>query len=231
MLRQTGQVEITEDGQTVEPKAPASTSTLRLRLKTLRGEELRNDLSLSLRDEHRRTVAYAEMTGKSEVVFERVPPGRYAVMVNFAQPPPYTIGKMVIAGVEVEGHDIAVGDGATVEIDATLMSGVVSVEGVVKKKDGKPASGAMVALVPKGMEARTHFERIRWDQSDLDGTFTVRQILPGHYTLIAVEDAWGTAWLKQGVLEKYLAHGQELTIGELMTAPVTLPEALESQKK
>jgi hypothetical protein len=168
---------------------------------------------------------------KGEVVFERVPPGRYAVMANFSQPPPYTIGKMVIGGVEVEGHDITVGENAAVEIDATLMAGVVSVEGVVKKKDGKPASGAMVALVPRGMEARTHFERIRWDQSDLDGTFTVRQILPGKYTLIAVEDAWGTAWLKQDVLEKYLAHGQELTIGELMTQPVMLPEALEAQKK
>jgi hypothetical protein len=231
MVRPTGQVEITENGQVIEQKASGSTSTVKLRVKTSRGEELRNDVNLSLRDEQRRTVAYAEMTGKSDVVFERVPPGRYAVMVNFSGPPPYTIGKMVIGGVEVEGHDITVGDGATVEIDATLMSGVVSVEGVVKKKDGKPASGAMVALVPKGMDARTHFERIRWDQSDLDGTFTVRQILPGHYTLIAVEDAWGTAWLKQGVLEKYLAHGQELTIGELMTAPVTLPEALEAQKK
>ena len=37
--------------------------------------------------------------------------------------------------------------------------------------------------------------------------------------------------MKEGVLEKYLAHGQELTIGELMTEPVMLPEALEAQKK
>ena len=81
-------------------------------------------------------------------------------MANLSQPPQYTIGKMVIGGVEVEGHDITVGENATVEIDATLMAGVVSVEGVVKKKDGKPVSGAMVALVPRGMEARTHFERI-----------------------------------------------------------------------
>jgi hypothetical protein len=231
MVRPTGQVEITEDGQTVELKTPESSSTVKVRVKTLHGEELRNDVSLSLRDEHRRTVGYAEMTGKSEAAFTHVSAGRYAVMVNFNGPPPYTIGKMMIGGVEVEGHDITVGENATVEIDATLMAGIVSVEGVVKRKDGKPASGAMVALVPRGMEARTHFERIRWDQSDLDGTFTVRQILPGKYTLIAVEDAWGTSWLNEGVLEKYLARGQELTIGELMTAPVVLPEALEAQKK
>ena len=200
-------------------------------MKTLHGEELRSDVSLSLRDERRRTVAWARTTAKGEAIFEGVPAGRYAIMASFNQPPPYTIGKMAIGGVEMEGHDITVGENTTLDIDATLMAGVVSVEGVVKRKDGKPASGAMVALIPRGMEAQTHFERIRWDQSDLDGTFTVRQILPGKYTLIAVEDAWGTAWLKQGVLEKYLEHGQELTIGELMTQPVVLPDALEAQKK
>jgi len=89
----------------------------------------------------------------------------------------------------------------------------------------------MVALVPRGMEARTHLERIRWDQSGLDGTFTVKNILPGKYTLFAVEDAWGTTWLKEGVLDKYLAHGQELTIGVLMNGTVTLPDALEAQTR
>jgi hypothetical protein len=231
MLRQTGQVEITQDGQTLEPKASEGTSTVKLRVKTVRGEELRNDLSFSLRDEHRRTVAYAEMKGIAEAIFERVPAGRYAVLTHTSQPPQYTIGKMVIEGKEMEGHDIAVGEGATMEIDATVMAAIVSVEGVVHRKDGKTAGGAMVALVPKGMDPRTHPERIRWDQTDLDGSFMVGGILPGKYTLIAVQDAWGTAWLKDGVLEKYLAHGQELTIGELMTAPVTLPEPLELQAK
>jgi len=105
----------------------------------------------------------------------------------------------------------------------------VSVEGVVKRKDGKPVSGAMVALVPKGMDARGHFERIRWDQSDLDGTFLVRQILPGTYTLIAVEDGWGFAWLKEGVLEKYLAKGQQVIVGVMMNSKVVLPDPLEAQ--
>jgi hypothetical protein len=231
MTRQMGQVEITQDGQTLEPKAQDGSGTVKLRVKTVRGEDLRNELSFSLRDEHRRTIAYAEMKGRGEATFERVPAGRYAVLTHTSQPPQYTIGKMVIEGKEVEGHDIAVGDGATMEIDATLMAAIVSVEGVVHRKDGKPAGGAMVALVPKDMDPRTHPERIRWDQSDLDGSFMVGGILPGKYTLIAVQDAWGTAWLKEGLLDKYLAHGQELTIGELMTAPVTLPEPLEAQAK
>jgi hypothetical protein len=135
---------------------------------------------------------------------------------------------MTLQGSEVEGHDITVGEGSTVDINATLMAGLVSVEGVVKK-NGKPVSGAMVALVPK--DPRAHIERFRRDQSDLDGTFMVGGILPGKYTLIAVEDAWGFAWMKPGVLEKYLAHGQELTIGELMNGKVTLPDPVEAQAR
>src|SRR6202453_4930464 len=229
MIRATGQVELTKDGQVVESKAPESMGTVNVKFDTARGEDLPGDLSLSLRDEHRHTVGHAMMRASGEAVFDRVPPGRYALMVNFSQPPPYTIGKMTIGGVEVEGHDITVGEGTTVNIQATLMAGVVSVEGVVKRKDGKQVSGAMVALVPKDMDARGHFERIRWDQSDLDGTFLVRQILPGTYTLIAVEDGWGFAWLKEGVLEKYLAKGQQVIAGVMMNSKVVLPDPLEAQ--
>ena len=229
MIQGTGQVELTKDGQVIDSKPPESTGTVKVKLKTARGEDMPSGFSLTLRDEHRHTVAHAPMPASGEAVFEGVPPGKYAVMVNFFKAPPYTIGKMTIGGVEVEGHDITVGEGATVDIDATLMAGLVSVEGVVKRKDGTPASGAMVALVPKGMDARGHFERIRWDQSDLDGTFLVRQILPGTYTLIAVEDGWGFAWLKDGVLEKYLAKGQQVIVGVMMNNKVVLPEALEAQ--
>ena len=135
-------------------------------------------------------------------------------MVNVSKAPQYTIGRISQqGGAEVEGHDVTVGEGATVEVDATLMAGIVSVEGVVKK-NGKPLSGVMVALVPK--DPRTHLERFRRDQSDMDGTFMVGGILPGTYTLIAVEDGWGFAWMKEGVLEKYLAKGQQLNIGVMM---------------
>jgi hypothetical protein len=230
MVRATGQVELTKDGQFVEAKATEATGTVNVKVKTGRGEDLPAVLSLSLRDEHRHTVGYADVQS-GQAAFENVPAGRYALMAHFSQPPPYTIGKMKIQGVEIEGHDFTVGEGASVDIDATLMAGVVSIEGVVKRKDGKPAAGAMVAIVPKGMDAEGHFERIRWDQSNLDGSFLVRQILPGTYTLIAVEDGWGFAWLKEGVLEKYLGKGQQVNVGVMMNGTVTLPEAVEAQAK
>jgi hypothetical protein len=185
-------------------------------------------MHLSLRNEGRQTIAWVEVDGNDEATFNYVPAGKYAVLVNSANVAPYTIGRMTVGGIAVEGHDITVAEGASLELNATLMQGRVSVEGVVKKA-GRPASGVMVALVPK--EPRTHPERFRRDQTDLDGTFHVGGILPGSYTLIAVEDAWGFAWMKEGVLEKYLAHGQNLTIGEMMNGTVVLPDAVEVQPR
>jgi hypothetical protein len=47
--------------------------------------------------------------------------------------------------------------------------------------------------------------------------------------LIAIEDAWGFQWLQPDVLNRCLQHGQNLTIGELMTSTVHLPDPVEVQ--
>jgi len=223
-----GEMNAAKDGQRVEPVAEEISGRVKVSLKTARGEPLPKGMHLSLRNEGRQTIAWVEVDGNDEATFNYVPAGKYAVLVNSANVAPYTIGRMTVGGIAVEGHDITVAEGASLELNATLMQGRVSVEGVVNKA-GRPASGVMVALVPK--EPRTHPERFRRDQTDLDGTFHVGGILPGSYTLIAVEDAWGFAWMKQGVLEKYLEHGQNLTIGEMMNGTVVLPDAVEVQPR
>jgi hypothetical protein len=229
MIRTSGRVEVAKDGQLIEGKSAEASATVKVKLKTARGEDLPPGLNLSLRTEQMRSIAFTPAKANGEAIFDNVPPGKYSVMVNVSRAPQYTIGRISQqGGAEVEGHDVTVGEGATVDVDATLMAGIVSVEGVVKK-NGKPLSGVMVALVPK--EPRTHLERFRRDQSDMDGTFMVGGILPGTYTLIAVEDGWGFAWMKEGVLEKYLAKGQQVNIGVMMNNKVVLPEALEAQPK
>jgi hypothetical protein len=116
--------------------------------------------------------------------------------------------------------------GAALDVTAVLTGGVVSIEGMVHKKD-KPVAGIMVALVPDDPEM--HIELFRRDQSDFDGTFLVRGVIPGSYTIVAVEDAWGFEWLQPGVLARYVQHGQRLTIGPLMRGTVHLPDPVEVQ--
>jgi hypothetical protein len=116
--------------------------------------------------------------------------------------------------------------GAAVEVTASLSAGTVSIEGIVQKKDKKIA-GVMVALVPNDPVA--HIELFRRDQSDFDGTFVLRGVIPGSYTIVAVEDAWGLEWLQPSVLARYVQHGQNLTVGELMRGTVSLPNPVEVQ--
>jgi hypothetical protein len=56
-------------------------------------------------------------------------------------------------------------------------------------------------------------------------------VVPGSYTVVAVEDAWGFDWSKPTLLARYAEHGQTLTIGELIQGAVHLPEPVEVQPR
>ena len=48
----------------------------------------------------------------------------------------------------------------------------------------------------------------RRDQSDSDGTFELSTVMPGAYTLLAIENGWELEWANPAVLESYLPQGQ-----------------------
>jgi hypothetical protein len=104
---------------------------------------------------------------------------------------------------------------------------VADVNGLAQR-DGKGAAGAMIVLVPKNPEA--NHELFRRDQSDLDDTFTLRSVIPGVYTAIAIEDGWDLDWSKTAVISRYAAHGQRLVVGNSPTA-IQIPNPLEVQPK
>ena len=80
----------------------------------------------------------------------------------------------------------------------------------VAKVEGKATAGVMVLLVPEtGQNVQ---EDSRLDQSDSDGTFTLGGILPGRYSLVAIEDGWDLEWTNGSVLKPYLTKGQTLQI-------------------
>ena len=60
----------------------------------------------------------------------------------------------------------------------------------------------MVLLVPD--ENLILFRR---DQSDSDGTFTLGNIVPGRYRLLAVERGWELEWANRNVLDAFLKKG------------------------
>ena len=109
-----------------------------------------------------------------------------------------------------------------------VVTGSAEVQGTVTRA-GKGFAGAMVVLVPKNPEMdRDLFRR---DQSDLDGTFVLRDVVAGSYTLLAIENGWDLDWSQPGVIAAYLKRGRRIEIGNQSAGPMNVPEAIEVQSK
>ena len=224
-LAAAAEMNLTKDTVVLDAGSSEPAGTVKVTARMARGEPLPRGLNLALRNAKMQFVAFVPLEANGEVTFDEVPPGKYALLVN-SPLPPYTIARIASQGVETAGHDINVTAGASLELRASLVAAVVRVAGFAKR-GGRPVSGVMVALVPKDPES--HPERFLRDQTDLDGSFEMPGVLPGVYTIIAVEDAWDFPWMQPGALAKYVQHGQNLTIGELMQGSVELPDPVEVQ--
>ncbi len=53
--------------------------------------------------------------------------------------------------------------------------------------------------------------RYRRDQSDSEGTFTLRNVLPGRYTVVALQ-SWEVEWSDPDVMKKYLQGGEPIIV-------------------
>ncbi len=106
------------------------------------------------------------------------------------------------------GSKIEIGIGTDARLTLTLARGVYArVKGIVER-GGKPAPGMMVVLVPEDLRESTEYRR---DQSDSDGSFSMTQVSPGKYTVVAVRD-WDLEWVKPDVIREYLAGGSSVEV-------------------
>ena len=83
------------------------------------------------------------------------------------------------------------------------------ITGIALKND-KPAPGAMIVLAPRDLKSNPAL--FRRDQADSDGTFALNSVVPGRYTLMAIEDGWDLEWAEPDVLQNYIAGGESLQI-------------------
>jgi hypothetical protein len=224
-LEQSADVDLVRDGQDLSESRGEPLGSLKLSLKMPGDEPLPKQYGVGLQNSRRQLVAYRQGDPTGQFSFQDLTPGRYAILVG-SQTTAYSVMQATSPSGTSLGHDVNITSGAALELTASIAAGVVSIEGVVQKKDKKVA-GVMVALVPNDPVA--HVDLFRRDQSDFDGTFVLRGVIPGSYTIVAVEDAWGLEWLQPSVLARYALHGQNLTIGKLMRGTVTLPDPLEVQ--
>jgi len=223
--QQSADVDLTRDGQELNESRGEALGGLKVTIKMPGDEPLPKQFFVGLQNTRRQMLGYRQADPTGQFSFEDLPPGKYTILIG-SQAKPYSVVRTTSAAGDSWGHDVTIAAGATAEVTASISAGVVSIEGVVQKKDKKVA-GVMVALVPSNPVA--HIDLFRRDQSDFDGTFALQGVIPGAYTIIAVEDAWGLDWLQPAVLARYVQHGQNISIGDFMTGTLHLPNPIEVQ--
>ncbi len=125
------------------------------------------------------------------------------------------------------GNLVTVGD-HPLSLVVTVNLGGTRVEGFARK-DGKGLAGVMMVLVPKNSSVWRSL--IRRDQSDSDGSFSLRAVAPGQYTVVAIEDGWELDWAQPEVIARYLPGGIAVTVTDASGKLVTLDRPVPVQAR
>ncbi len=223
----TSEIDLREDGQELDTSKGEPEGSLKLTIQIPQQEAIPKAMRIMLLDKQNRNRTFQEVDASGQATVENLPAGKYSIVI-YSPGKPYSVVRTSSEAGETAGHDISLPAGGTLAVTAVLAAGSADIEGFVKRS-GKAASGVMVVLIPK--ESSTREELFRRDQSDSDGSFSLRGVIPGQYSLVAIEDAWGFDWSKPGQLAHYAQHGQAITVPEGVQTTIHLPEPLEVQPR
>jgi hypothetical protein len=172
--------------------------------------------------------------GKSVARFSSVSPGSWTVMARSGDLSLAVASLQTSAGVR-NGATLQVKD-RPIPLTVTLVAGKTSVQGMVHAAsgaagagDGKGLAGVMVVLVPQDPGANRGL--FRRDQSDSDGSFSLRDTAPGKYTVVAIEDGWELEWARPQVIRRYLSQGVGVTITDHSGKQLQLAEPVPVQAR
>jgi hypothetical protein len=136
-----------------------------------------------------------------------LPAGTYEVSV--ANSASLYLANMAASNAKVSGRTLEIPAGADVRVAVILAKGVGEITGTAVLSE-KGLSGVLVLLVPD--DPRNHVALFRRDQSDSDGTFMLKPVVPGRYTVLAIQDGWDLEWTDPKVLKPFLPKGYSLQV-------------------
>jgi valyl-tRNA synthetase len=119
------------------------------------------------------------------------------------------IRNVTATGAKIAGRMLHISGPDAVKLSVVVGAGTGEIEGTALR-DGKPQSGAMILLVPQDPE--NNLPLFRRDQSDSDGSFTLSPVLPGRYTLLALENGWELQWGDAAALKPFLVNGEAIVV-------------------
>ena len=148
---------------------------------------------ITLRPAHQRR-SYTATLDKAAEFNVKVPPGDYQIV---GQIPQMYLARLADQDGELKNRVLTVKAGSAPKLELLASKGAGQIEGFVRRGD-QPVSGVMVVLAPED-----NAFLFRRDQSDSDGSFTLVNVVPGRYRLLAVEQGWELEWANPNVLHAF----------------------------
>jgi hypothetical protein len=197
-------------------------------LQTSSGSSLKDETTVTLEplDPARRQAPIQSVCLQGAFSFPKVPPGNWQLWAESAgrQLP---ISSIAIDNRAHAGNRMTVQD-RPLSVVVTISRAETRVEGFARM-DGRDIAGVMVVLVPKNKSAIRSL--VRRDQSDSDGSFVLRDVAPGSYTVVAIQDGWNLDWAQPEVIDRYLPLGIAVTITETSGKLLRLSEPVPVQTR
>lgn len=165
------------------------------------------DVSVALRDQGsgKSYLAYAFHQGELEFKTE-VPAGTYDVLLHgnglFLQ-------SVKAEGAQTAGLTVKVLPNSQPKLTFTATSVTSQIVGIAFKDD-KPFTGAMMVLVPE--DPLNNLQLLRIDDSNMDGSYAFLSVVPGRYTILALEDGWDLDWGDPKAWQPLVAHGTPIQV-------------------
>lgn len=214
--------------QHVDPNSGNPASTVAGRIRMLSGAPPPDEVTMSLEraDSSAGQFIYAAGAARGRFKFDAISPGEWAVAA--------TSGNKALPVVAV-GTDTAQRAGNIItlrdhpaELLVTLSDAETEADGFANK-DGKGFAGAMIVLLPKNPAQWRALTRR--DQSDSDGSFVLRDVAPGEYTVVAIQDGWELDWTNPETMARYLPGGTNVRVTESSGKLVRLGSPVQVEQR
>ena len=221
-------VDLTSRNAEIDIARGTASGKVKLQLKTPDGSKLPPRLTVRLERKDPKLPAVQGLSNdKDEVAFASVDPGEYFFVLTQGNKR-YFVTKLVAEGKPMPDTLLHVTAGATTSMTVIADATTGDLDGFARN-NGKPAPGARVVLLPEDIANRTRF--IWEDQTDLDGSFHLKGIPPGHYTLVAIQDGWEIEWQREGAFDHYLALGTPIVIPNAANSSLKVPTPIAVQPR
>ena len=158
---------------------------------------------------------------EKRIVVKNVEPGAYSVDIH--PDSGWYVESALYGSVDLLTEDLTVPEGGTTEaIEITLRNDGARVSGNVRAAGAAPAGG-MVLLVSSRTPRLVKVAQI------VNGTFTIRDLAPGSYRAIAIDQADDLEYANPEALRDYLTKAQDVTLSAKQESHLEL-ELLQREK-